>query len=387
MILKNGEVLITIPSAGVPGGVGNYYKIFKKHASGVFLFFLTGARDGEITLLKTGLRLTHDFISFLKALLEPNLKLVVLNPSFDPRSLIRDGVYLLTAKLLNKKAVVFFRGWHTKWEDLVFNRFGFLFKIVFFKADAMIVLASGFKEKLENQGYSRPIFLETTIVDQTVFNEIQTEKTYEAVKNYKSGLNILFLSRVTKEKGIYEAIDAFKILKSKYSNITLTVAGDGNEKKDVMEYVINHGIEDINFLGHITGEEKRQAFQSSDVYLFPTCHGEGMPNSLLEAMAYGLPIITRPAGGIKDFFQDGKMGFITESLKPEVFASLLEELIRNKNLVKKISVCNHKFAFTYFSSSQVIRRVANICNLVINDIKINTSHSYLSPLSGRENDD
>ncbi len=64
------------------------------------------------------------------------------------------------------------------------------------------------------------------------------------------------------------------------------------------------------------------------MYLFPTYH-EGMPGSVLEAMGYGLPVITRTVGGLPDFFEHEKMGFITESLDASVFADFLEQLVKD----------------------------------------------------------
>ncbi len=69
----------------------------------------------------------------------------------------------------------------------------------------------------------------------------------------------------------------------------------------------------MRFLGHVSGAAKTQAFRAADIYLF-TSLAEGMPNSVLEAMAFGLPIVTRPVGGIRDFFEDGRMGYATDSL-------------------------------------------------------------------------
>ena len=116
----------------------------------------------------------------------------------------------------------------------------------------------------------------------------------------------------------------------------------------------------VRFMQHLTDtEEKRKVFDASDVYLFPS-HEEGMPISVLEAMAFGLPIVTRPVGALKDFFEDGKHGFITESRSPEILASLLEKLISNKKLRHDISNYNFHYARTRFLASKVSKRLENI---------------------------
>lgn len=85
-----------------------------------------------------------------------------------------------------------------------------------------------------------------------------------------------------------------------------------------------------------------------------------MPSSVLEAMAFGLPVITRPVGGLKDFFEDGKMGFITESKAPEAFADLMEKLITDCDDRKKIARYNQRYAREHFMASKVAKRIENI---------------------------
>ena len=85
-----------------------------------------------------------------------------------------------------------------------------------------------------------------------------------------------------------------------------------------------------------------------------------MPNSVLEAMAFGLPIITRPVGGIADFFENSHHGFITKSRDPSVFANYIEKLISNKVLYKKSSLYNYKYAQENFLASKVAKVLEKI---------------------------
>jgi glycosyltransferase involved in cell wall biosynthesis len=172
-------------------------------------------------------------------------------------------------------------------------------------------------------------------------------------------LNVLFLARVEKEKGIYEAIEAFRLVQRKHLSICLTVAGDGSELKSVQEYVRTQRIEGITFLGWVRGSSKLEAFANADLYLFPT-YREGMPNSMLEAMACGLPVVTRAVGGVRDFFEDGKMGFLTESKEPGVFAELLERLLLDPTRRHAMAHYNYLFAKQHFAASVVAWRLVNV---------------------------
>lgn len=70
--------------------------------------------------------------------------------------------------------------------------------------------------------------------------------------------------------------------------------------------------------------------------------------------------MTRSVGGIKDFFEDGKIGFITESKAPEVFADLMEKLITDRDGRKKIAQYNQQYAREHFLASKVAKRIENI---------------------------
>ena len=85
-----------------------------------------------------------------------------------------------------------------------------------------------------------------------------------------------------------------------------------------------------------------------------------MPNSVLEAMAFGLPIVTRPVGGIRDFFEDGRMGYATDSLDSGDYTELLCRLVGNPDLRKRMGQYNRQFARQRFAASVVAERLVAI---------------------------
>jgi glycosyltransferase involved in cell wall biosynthesis len=271
---------------------------------------------------------------------------------------IRDGLLLLIAKLYWAKVLVFFRGWDVRCERAIRRRFSRLFRCIYSRADAFIVLASRFRLVLEDLGCAGRVYVETTIVPDDVFAR-GVRKRRERV-SAGGALNILFLSRVEKLKGVYIAIEAFRILKHKHPSATLTIAGDGSDLEEVREFVASQQIPGVKFPGWLGREAKREAFSNAHLYLFPTLWGEGMPNSVLEAMAYGLPVVTRPVGGLRDFFQDGRMGFVIESDDPKDFGEALDALAEDATLRDRIGIYNREYALHNFKASHVARRLERI---------------------------
>ena len=170
-------------------------------------------------------------------------------------------------------------------------------------------------------GYEKAVFVQAAPVDDELLADVRRKPIRDCASVEHGRFNILFLARIEKAKGIYEALDAYALLKSSHPSASLTIAGDGWDLGGAKRYADSRMLADVFFLGHVEGSAKFASFRSADAYLFPS-YTEGLPISVLEAMAYGLPVVTCAVGGLCDFFEDNRMGFITQSHDPQVLASL-----------------------------------------------------------------
>lgn len=356
------KVLITHPEFKDLGGVSNYFITLKDRVEIQNRNFSVGRRHEEKNPLLKIFRLFNDYVRFIKVLKTEHYDLVHINPSLDFKSIVRDGVFILLAKHYKKKVIVFFHGWEKGFEKEIENKALWLFRSIYKKSNAFIVLASEFKSKLREWTFNQPIYLETTIIDDDMIKDFYIEKAIK--KRTDSNCKILFFSRIIKEKGIYETIDAVRLLKNKFPDIELIIAGDGEELQNVKNYVKSNKVSNVIFAGYVRGEEKRKLFEDSYIYCFPT-YAEGMPISVIETMAFGLPVVTRLVGGIADFFENSKHGFATESKNPSVFASYIEKLILDEELYKRISFYNYKFAQERFLASRAAKRLEKIYSQVL----------------------
>jgi glycosyltransferase involved in cell wall biosynthesis len=89
-----------------------------------------------------------------------------------------------------------------------------------------------------------------------------------------------------------------------------------------------------------------------------------MPTSVLEAMAFGLPVITRPVGGLVDFFENDKMGYLIESLNPLDYAQKIDLLINDIEKANAIANYNMEYAHEYFLASKVARQLEKILSKI-----------------------
>ena len=81
-----------------------------------------------------------------------------------------------------------------------------------------------------------------------------------------------------------------------------------------------------------------------------------MATSVLEAMAMGLIVVSRPVGGVVDFFENGKMGYLLESLDPQDYADTIDKIIVNRALAKQMAENNYKYANEHFLASKVAKK-------------------------------
>jgi glycosyltransferase involved in cell wall biosynthesis len=349
------------------GGVTTYCRAIRPHFSFRIEYFSVGSGKGATSLFSSLARFVRDYISFFNLLRGKNFNLVHLNPSLGYKAVIRDGIFLLIAKLLGKKVVVFFHGWNDDCEAVIRRYFLTLFRMAYFRADAIVVLAAAFKNSLREMGFSGRLLTETTTLDIEMLEHAATvalSRRSRLAAGRK--LNILFLARIERGKGIYEALEAFRLLGTRYAGIELTVVGTGSELESAQKHVAAHGIGNVEFTGFRSGAALRDCYTSADIFLFPTQHGEGFPISIIEAMAYGLPVVTRPVGGIPDFFENGIMGFLTNSTEPGEFSALLERLVVDPGLRLDMGEYNHRYAREHFSPVVVAGRLETLYSQVTN---------------------
>jgi glycosyltransferase involved in cell wall biosynthesis len=237
--------------------------------------------------------------------------------------------------------------------------------LVFGRADAFIVLGNEFKNRLLRLGYEKEVFIHGAPIDDELLDYVQPPPLSRCTGGGGRKFRVLFLARVEKEKGIYEALEAYRLLKDRYPFVSLTIAGDGSHFNRAVQYASDQQLFDVSFVGYVEGSAKCEVFRRSDAYLFPS-YSEGLPLSVLEAMACGLPVVTSAVGGLRDFFEDGAMGFSAESRDPAVFADLLERLVRDPELCSTISRFNHKYARDHFTAQRVASRLEGIYRRVLN---------------------
>ena len=282
-----------------------------------------------------------------------NTDLVVLNPSILSKAFFREALF--ARQLIGKDIpfISFFHGWDLAFEKKVDKYFINFFLCTFGKSEKIITLSPEARKKVLNWGYRGEVVVETTIVDSGLVGDYTFEERYHQLVTDKT-IRILFLARMEKEKGIFELIDVFNELQMKIPNMELVLAGNGNAYYEVQAYVKE--MKNIKMLGHIEGKEKAKVFKESDIYCLPS-YSEGLPVSVLEAMAFGLPVLTTSVGGLRYFFKEGKMGYTSIPQDRETLLNALRVLLLEQDKMLEIAKFNFNYAQEYLMSDKVAKRV------------------------------
>lgn len=132
-------------------------------------------------------------------------------------------------------------------------------------------------------------------------------------KNNNDRLIFLYSGRLIRDKGIYELIEAFKIIKQQFINVELKFIGNyfPDNPSAIMPAQIQQWVDDgiIEYLGMV--DSVADVIAGVDCMILPS-YREGMPRSLLEASSMGRPIITVDSVGCKDVVEDGVTGYMAK---------------------------------------------------------------------------
>ncbi|AFY32691.1 glycosyltransferase family 4 protein [Calothrix sp. PCC 7507] len=145
-------------------------------------------------------------------------------------------------------------------------------------------------------------------------------------------IRFVFLGRIGERKGAFDLIRAFANLSPEERRRTeLTLAGDG-EVEQARDLVKTLNLQDvIRIPGWINTQERDQLLRQSDVFILPS-YNEGLPVAMLEAMAWELPVITTPVGGIPEIVTHQKHGILVNPGNIEQITKAMQILIKDESL-------------------------------------------------------
>lgn len=169
---------------------------------------------------------------------------------------------------------------------------------------------------------------------------------------------IVSLGRLGTRKGSHTLVRAFARIADRYPTAQLALAGDGDlasVQAEAERLGVRHRVQ---FMGWIGPDERARTLLEATVFALPA-RDEGLPVALLEAMAYGLPSVVSPAGGIPDVFEDGRHGFLVPPDDPEALAERLRQILDDPAAAARLGAEARATAEQRFATEVVASQVAD----------------------------
>lgn len=302
------------------------------------------------------------------------IEYIILLPFYDivhvhfsePPSAIRKRIFVRLAKLMNKEVVIHFHSFST--ETTIEGKYKKVYHDLFSMADCSIVLSNFWRKAVDEAFHDTAITRKVRVVYNPCmpipdYNKVAVENFTFA--NMVDGLPkrhiILYAGTVNDRKGYADLLRAFAKTAQTHQDWMLLFAGNG-EIENGKQIAQELGIEkQVLWLGWVSGADKDRAFKEATMFCLPS-YAEGFPMGVLDAWAYGLPVVTTPVGGIPDVAEDGKNMLLFNPGDINGLASCLQRLMDNSVLRRSISCESVKFANGMFNINTCNQKIENIYN-------------------------
>lgn len=218
------------------------------------------------------------------------------------------------------------------------------------KVKKFVVASNHMKHNLLMQGYR-----DSEIAVIPYFTEIPDDMPAESPQN-----NILFVGRISPEKGLDIFIESLALLEADFRFI---IVGDGRpEYVDMLHNKVREEKleEKVEFSGWVDNRHMGEYFAKSAFLVVPSIWPEPFGIVGIEAMAHGRPAISFNVGGISEWLEDGKTGFLIERMDVRGFALKMNLLLRDKSLRHELGQNAYKMASITFNKTNHVQRLIQV---------------------------
>lgn len=220
---------------------------------------------------------------------------------------------------------------------------------IFERAERVIVLSESWRN------WANSVFPQARIrvVPNPVSMPTQSQSSQRATSS------ILFLGQIGKRKGVYDLLEAASRLAAGLPDLRVLLGGDGEldavrERAKILD-IAQH----VELLGWVHGAKKERLLGQATIFVLPS-YNEGLPMSVLEAMAHGLPVVSTTVGGIPEAVADGVEGFLVQPGDIDALADRLQRLLNDGQLRARMAAAARRKAEDKFGAVGVVRKIMEI---------------------------
>ena len=348
-------------NGGIASVIKSHYKAYQSKEFPFKLFLLKTNHYKDKSLIFEVLILFKAFFQCLYFILFKNVKIVHIHSSAKV-SFFRKSIFLLLSKITGRKIILHlhssdFYGFFLTKNKRLKRHINFIFN----KADRVVVLCTDWENKLK-EAYN----LKHVVRIANPINLESTSNQDHKIANNNNEFTLAFVGFLIESKGIKDLLMAMKQLKDKgYSSIKLVIAGKGELETYINKFITEHQLsQSVNYIGWVSGEDKDNLYKKSDTFILPS-YKEGMPISILEAMNFGLPIVSTNISGIPDVITVPRNGFLVTPGNVDEIVNAILDCYKDKEIRKRISQ-NNLEDIKKFSAHQIFNQITEIYSDLLN---------------------
>lgn len=181
----------------------------------------------------------------------------------------------------------------------------------------------------------------------------------QASPTERSGALVCFVGRIEQSKGVFDLVEAVNEVRQTIPNVRLECAGDGDIEAAVRHVLVRGIRANVHFTGWISPRRREDLLARAAVFVLPS-HTEGMPMSLLEAMAAGCPVIATDVGGVPDVVADGVNGLLVPAGDRDALALALHRVLVDRELAARLGREARETIRRRFTTAHAIERLDKI---------------------------
>lgn len=335
-------------SGGISNVLSNYFG--RGSFDGYDVYYLQTSHPGN-KVLKIAV-LGVSLVKYTAYLIYKRPELVHIHTASFP-GFYRKMIYLLPAIMSKSKTILHIHGGRFHEFYAAHPRpFRLLISKILNTVDTIIVLSDSWHDRIKAITENPNI--------RVLYNPVDTQEFhFSAQRMDKPQKNILFMGQLEHEKGIYDLLEAAPDVLKAEPDAKFVLCGNG-DIEGLKNFCREKGILDrVEFCGWVSGQDKIKRLAEADLFVLPS-HCEGLPVSVIEAMAAGLPIVATCVGGIPDIIEHGTNGFIVNVGDTRTLAEYITEFLKNNSMRERMGKLNMNKAEQTFDVSVVVNKLCGI---------------------------
>lgn len=343
------NILVTSPSLNPSdnvSGISSIVRLLMQYNRDVKYFpFVLGRRDNDkrgLSWLVIQIKTPFKLISFIN---QNSISAAHFNVAFEPFSLLRDILPFLILVWKKKPLCLHIHGGRYM-ASVPFNWIYKLLVRTFLKYTSEIVVLSDHEMAFLKNNYP---FVNDEVI-HVLPNVVELPEEREIQKNFEGVINLLYLGRIDRKKGLEVIAKSLNILSDRKIIFQFNLCGVGPDKEWFLSLLNDVARDSVIDRGLVYGDTKKDVLELSHIFLLPSFY-EGLPVALLESMANAIVPIVTPVGSMPDVVINSENGYLVSDCMSIVDA--VSELNNNRQFMETMAhqsreIIKERFSITKF---------------------------------------